>query len=273
MGSCLSIGITETPAFGRQNRDNTKMYSSIDENLYRLTIVRVNIMPVSEGDFIKINYTGRVGETVFDTTDEEVAKEQGIHNPRAEYGPITIRVGSNHVILVLEEAVQGKEVGEEGEIEVSPEKAFGPHDETLVSSVSVSQFKDKPHIGSRVEIDNREGVVVRIIGRRALVDFNHPLAGKTPSYTYKIEEKVEGAEEQIRGLIRLYAGRNDVEVAIDDGRAEMQLPPGITYDRRWMLWRGRIIHETFQYIKDVNEIVLKETFKRPAETAEAEKAE
>jgi FKBP-type peptidyl-prolyl cis-trans isomerase SlyD len=249
------------------------MYSSIDENLYRLTNVGVNSMPVSEGDFIKISYTGRVGETVFDTTDEEVAKERGIHNPRAEYGPITIRVGSNHVILGLEEAVQGREVGEEGDIEVPAEKAFGPRDESLVSSVSVSQFKEKPHVGSRVEIDNREGVVARIIGRRALVDFNHPFAGKTLFYSFKIEEKVEDIQEQISGLIRLYSGRNDVEVTINDGTVEMLLPPGITYDRRWMLWRGRIIHETFQYIKDVNEIILKETFKRPAEAGEAEKAE
>ncbi len=38
---------------------------------------------------------------------------------------------------------------------------------------------------------------------------------------------------------------------------------GINYDRRWLLWRGRILHEGFELVNGINEIVLVETFKKP----------
>ncbi len=182
-------------------------------------------MAIEEGNFVKLTYTGRVGDNVFDTTSEEIAKEEGMYNPQAEYGPVTIRVGSHHVIIGLEEALIGKEVGDEGEVDVPAEKAFGEHDKTAVRSIQTSQFREKPKVGMRIEVENREGVVVNVIGKRALVDFNHPLAGKTLTYQYKIEEKVEDATEQIRGLIKLYTGRTDLEFSITDGTAEFLLPP------------------------------------------------
>ncbi|MHC1575565.1 MAG: FKBP-type peptidyl-prolyl cis-trans isomerase, partial [Candidatus Methanogasteraceae archaeon] len=38
-------------------------------------------MTIEQGDFIRINYTGRSDDgTVFDTTEEEVAKEHEIHD-------------------------------------------------------------------------------------------------------------------------------------------------------------------------------------------------
>jgi FKBP-type peptidyl-prolyl cis-trans isomerase SlyD len=220
-------------------------------------------MGIQEGDFISLKYTGRVGDNIFDTTDEEVAKEEGLHNPRAEYGPVTIRLGSHHVILGLEEALVGKEVGDEGEIEVPPEKAFGEHDDSLMRSVPVTQFREKPRIGTRVELESREGTVINIIGRRAVVDFNHALAGKTLAYDYKILEKVDDPVEQVSGLIRLYAGRSDIGVAFIDGTVELTLPAAITYDRRWMVWRGTLIREVFEYYPRINDIVMKETFTRP----------
>jgi FKBP-type peptidyl-prolyl cis-trans isomerase SlyD len=55
---------------------------------------------------------------------------------------------------------------------------------------------------------------------------------------------------------------------MDDGKATLDLPAGITYDRRWLLWRGRIIHEGFELIKGISEIVLVESFKRPEKKEE-----
>jgi FKBP-type peptidyl-prolyl cis-trans isomerase SlyD len=54
-----------------------------------------------------------------------------------------------------------------------------------------------------------------------------------------------------------------LEIVIDNGRATVTLFPGLNYDRRWLLWRSRIIHEGFELIKDLSEIILVETFKRP----------
>ena len=220
-------------------------------------------MPVTEGSFVRLSYTGRMGERVFDTTDETVAKEEGLHNPQAVYGPVLVRVGNRHVVMGLDDAIVGKEAGDEGTVEVPPEKAFGPHDETRVESVSLSQFKEKPGIGQTVEIENREGVVTTILGRRAVVDFNHPFAGKTVTYSFRIEEVVESQPDQISGLIKLYTQR-DMEVSVEDGVVTIRLPPAVMYDRRWLLWRSRVIQEIFEFYPDVGEIVLLESFKRQA---------
>jgi FKBP-type peptidyl-prolyl cis-trans isomerase SlyD len=219
-------------------------------------------MPVQEGSFIRLSYTGRIGERVFDTTDEAVAKEAGIHNPQAVYGPVLVRVGNRHVVVGLDDALIGKELGDEGTVEVQPEKAFGVHDGTRVESVSLAKFTEKPKIGQTVEVENREGTVANIIGRRVVVDFNHPLAGKTVTYSFRVEEIVDSRPEQIRGLIQLYTQRT-MEVSVGDGVVTIHLPPAIMYDRRWLLWRSRVVQEVFDFYPEIGEVVLLESFKRP----------
>lgn len=225
-------------------------------------------MTVQEGDFVKISYTGMVDEEIFDTTVEEKAKEGGIYNPQKTYDPIVVRVGSMHVIAGLDEALAGKEIGDEGEVEIPADKAYGPRDEALVRSAPVKGFEEKPTVGTRVSSEGREGVVVNIIGKRAVIDFNHPLAGKTLHYTFKIEGSVEDTADRVKALIALFSGR-DMDVEIEGGVLTIMLPPGISYDRRWMMGRGMTVHQIFEYIDDVNEIVLKEVFKRPAKPEEA----
>ena len=252
----------ETQACGGEVRE---AYQNPQRNLQS----KENGMALQEGDVIKLMYTGRVGENIFDTTDEENAKEEGIYNPQAEYGPVTVRLGSHHIIIGLEDELIGKEVGDEGEVDVQPEKAFGAHEDQHVKSVPVNQFRDKPKPGMRIEVEGREGMVTDVIGRRAVVDFNHPLAGKTLSYSYSIIEKVEDPVEQIKGLIKLFSGRTDIEITIADGTAELALPPAIIYDRRWMVWRGTLLRELFENYPDIENVVMKETFPRPAKPEEA----
>lgn len=220
-------------------------------------------MAIKDGDFIRLSYTGTVNGNVFDTTDGEEAKKAGIHSPNALYGPVTICVGQKHVITGLDEDLVGKKAGAEGSVTVAPEKAFGERDPKKIQSYPKNKFSQKPVRGMPVKIDDQgEGTVVDVIGSRVIVDFNAPLAGQTLTYTYKIEGKVEEPLEQLKGLVRLYAGR-EIEIAMDGSKATLDLPAGITYDRRWLLWRGRIIHEGFELIKGISEIILVESFKKP----------
>ncbi len=225
-------------------------------------------MAIKEGDFIRLSYTGSTAGRIFDTTDEDEAKKAGIHSPQAVYGPVTVCVGSRHVIVGLDEDLVGKKVGYKGRITVPPEKAFGERDPKRVQSFPKNKFKEKPVRGQTLRVDEMgEGTVVDVIGSRVILDFNAPLAGMTLDYEYSIEEKVEEPLDQFNGLVRLYAGR-DIGTAFADGKVTVTLPPGITYDRRWLLWRGRIIHEGFEQIKEISEISLVETFKRPEKKEE-----
>jgi FKBP-type peptidyl-prolyl cis-trans isomerase SlyD len=95
------------------------------------------------------------------------------------------------------------------------------------------------------------------------VDFNHPLAGKTATYSFRVEGIVESQPEQIQGLIQLYTQRS-MEVTVEAGVVTIHLPPAIMYDRRWLLWRSRVVQEIFEFYPEIGEIVLLESFKRQA---------
>ena len=70
---------------------------------------------VKKHDFVEIEYTGRIKEdgTIFDTTEEKVAKENGVYNKNADYSPAVICVGENNILKNLEEQMIGKETGKE----------------------------------------------------------------------------------------------------------------------------------------------------------------
>ncbi len=45
-------------------------------------------MPIQKGDFIRLSFTGRLADgSVFDTTDEKVAKESGIYEEEKNTAP------------------------------------------------------------------------------------------------------------------------------------------------------------------------------------------
>jgi len=224
-------------------------------------------MAIKSGDFIKLNYTGMVDGVVFDTTDAEKAKEADIYHEEKAYEPIVIRIGAAHVIPGLDEALEGAEIGKDGEVEIEAEKAYGLSDESLIKSAPTKNFNEKPVLGARVQADGREGVVVNVVGKRAVVDFNHPLAGKALKYSFNVESIVENPKEQAKAIIKLFSGRA-MELSIKKGDLTIDLPAGINYDKNWNMGRGMAVYQIFQYIESVQNVILKETFKRPEEAAE-----
>ncbi|MCQ1534847.1 peptidylprolyl isomerase [Methanosarcina sp. KYL-1] len=206
-------------------------------------------MAIQKGDFIKLNYTGKfVDGKVFDTTDEELAKKEEIFSPRGLYGGDVIIVGAGHTIDGLDEDLEGKEAGYTGNVEIPPEKAFGPSNPKLIETVSVTKFEDrKVYPGMGVEIDGKRGVVTRVIGRRATVDFNSPLAGQVVNYEYTIEKVLEGDVEKVQGLLALYTGLREMEVEIEDGVVKIGIPTGLTFNQRWLMAKNRVATELFKY--------------------------
>jgi len=87
---------------------------------------------------VTVNYIGRLEDgRVFDTTMREVA-ESPLY-PKAEvfeekpvYRPLKFRIGSGEVIKGFEEAVIGMREGEEREVVIPAEKAYGERREDLV---------------------------------------------------------------------------------------------------------------------------------------------
>ena len=160
---------------------------------------------LEEGDFVEIDYTARTVEDdrLVDTTDAEVAEEAEVEADQ-EFGPRTIVLGEGHVFPSVEDDIVGTEIGDTGSVVVPASEAFGEYDDEEVRTVSKDKIpEDDQYPGANVRIEGDEGFVETIIGGRARVDFNHPLAGDDIEYEWEVVDTVDDREEQASGLIEM----------------------------------------------------------------------
>ncbi len=165
------------------------------------------------GDVIRLAYTARTVEDghLVDTTDAEVAEEEGVGEDQ-EFAPRVIVLGEGHIFETVEEAIIGGEAGDTGDVVVPAAEAFGEYDDDEVRTVSADKIpEDDRRPGAQVQIDGQQGMVETIIGGRARVDFNHPLAGEDVEYEYEVVEEVEDREEIAQGLLSMFL---DVDLEI-----------------------------------------------------------
>ncbi len=188
---------------------------------------------VKEKDFIEIDYTGKlVDGTVFDTTLEQVAKDNNIHSPQSKYSPAIICIGEQQILPGLDQELEGKEVGKEYTVTLPPEKAFGKRDIKKMKIVPASNFKEhqiQPQPGLQVDVDGEMGIITRVSGGRIIVNFNHPLSGKTVEYTFKINRKIEGNKEKIAAFLSmtLKIPQDKIEIEVDGEKAVVKLPANL----------------------------------------------
>jgi FKBP-type peptidyl-prolyl cis-trans isomerase SlyD len=175
---------------------------------------------MEDGELVKIDYVGKTPDgEIFDLSNEERAKEEGVYNERMNYSPVPVLIGAGYVIEGLEEAVKDMEVGEEREIEVESEKAYGSRDSDNIQTYPEKEFKKQDvnvRPGDRVMVGDRQGRILSKGSGRVRVDFNHPLSGKDLEYEVEVLEKVEGDEEKAREIFRYRLGHGDISFE-DDG--------------------------------------------------------
>jgi len=217
-------------------------------------------MTIQNGDFIRVSYTGKNDDRIFDTTDEEIAKANNIYNEKGKYGGDVIIVGAGHTVAGLDEDFIGKDAGYTGSVTVPPEKAFGVRNPELIETIPITKFEQRPQMGMPVQVDGRQGIVIRAIGRMAQVDFNRFLAGQTITYDYEIKEKIEDNEGKVKGLLGLYIGK-EFSIEINDQKATVEIEPELTYNQRWLMSKRQIAKEIIDNT-DINEVVYLERYNK-----------
>ena len=163
-------------------------------------------MPFKESDFILIDYVAKVKETgeLIDTSKAEIAKEHKKFSEEKIYEPLLVIIGEHRVVEGLEEELKKMDVGEEKTLEIPPEKAYGKRDPSKVKLLPLREFTRKgiiPKVGEVVEINGMLATIRNITGGRVIVDFNHPLAGKTLIYEVKIVRRIDDPLEKIKYLL------------------------------------------------------------------------
>lgn len=235
---------------------------------------------MEKGDIIRWEYEAWAvngEETLIDTTKEDLAKEHGIHDPNAKYGPMVSIVGAGRLIKGIEEELLKAEVGKDYEVTIPPEKAYGERDPKLVKIHSYRELarqKIEPEIGKEVIINNRRGRIVTVTPGRVVIDFNHPLAGKTLRYKFKIVEKVEGEKEKIRAILEMDYGKDLEKFSINVGEEEIiiQLPDLCKYDSAWSMAKYVVVGDIRNYVANKN-VKLVEFYPKKEEKKEEEKKE
>ncbi|MDT7887445.1 MAG: FKBP-type peptidyl-prolyl cis-trans isomerase [Desulfurococcales archaeon] len=229
-------------------------------------------MPLKERDFVLVEYTVRVKDTgeVIETTSEEVAKNSGIYREGEVYGPKLMIVGEGRYVKGFEEAVASSEVGEERTIEVEPGKAYGDRDPNRVKILSLRELAKLnivPEPGKAIEIGGSVGIVKSISGGRVVVDFNHPLSGKTLVFTYKVIRKLEDPVEKIKHLMlrrsrRLSAEKLVVRISQDMFRVEIETPEEVILAEDLQLFKKAVSDDIFKYFPEIKHVVFIDNFFR-----------
>jgi len=188
---------------------------------------------INKKDFIEIEYTGRLQDNniLFDTTDKALAEKENLHNPKMEYGPITICVGEHHILKGIDDFIIGKEIGKEYALALDPENAFGKKNPKLLKIIPASIFKKQkinPMPGLSVNIDGVYGIIKTVTGGRTIVDFNHPLAGRGIIYTLKVKRIVSDTKEKAHSLLKMLFNVNNIELKVENDNLEIEvnkIPP------------------------------------------------
>jgi FKBP-type peptidyl-prolyl cis-trans isomerase 2 len=165
-------------------------------------------MAIADGDFVEIDYTGTITDekAVFDTTSEDIAKKNGLYAQGTVYVPVKICVGKNHIVAGIDKHLVGKDVGETYTLTVLPEEGFGQKNPKYIQLVGTDKFRKQrinPQPGLRVNIDGLVGTVKTVSGGRTVVDFNHPLSGRTLSYEVSVKRVVTDVAEQVEAMLTL----------------------------------------------------------------------
>jgi FKBP-type peptidyl-prolyl cis-trans isomerase SlyD len=242
---------------------------------------------LQRGDFIRLDYTARTveGGDIVDTTDPEVAEEEGLDEEEREFEPRTIVLGEGHIFENVEEELVGEEVGHSGSTTIPAAEAFGEGDPDEIKTVSADKIpEDERYPGAHVNVDGEHGHVETIIGGRARVDFNHPLAGEDIEYDYEIVGEVEDRVEQAQGLISMYIDADldmwietdEVEeetvVESDDEDAEpetetetveketlyIESTPQLAMNQQWMFQKQQIAQNVMDQL-GLDRVIIQET--------------
>lgn len=161
---------------------------------------------VQEWDTIWVNYVWALQEdwSVFDTSLEDIAKANDIHNPMRPYEPLTFTVWAKQMIPWFDAWVVWMKLWEKKEIKIPAAEWYGERTDEAIQDIPKQVFTDawtEPVVGEQYNFWIAPGTVLEIWDETVKLDFNHFLAWKDLMFEVTIEEitkptiEEEGTEE------------------------------------------------------------------------------
>jgi FKBP-type peptidyl-prolyl cis-trans isomerase 2 len=138
-------------------------------------------MVVEKGDKVKVDYTGSLDDgTVFDSSEGKT--------------PLEFEAGTGKVIKGFDEAVLGMKEKEEKTVKIKSEDAYGVRNPQLTQTVPKDKLPPqelKPGMMLLLKSPDGQSIPAKIAEVNddgAVIDLNHPLAGKDLKFKIKVVE-------------------------------------------------------------------------------------
>ncbi|HEX5393517.1 MAG TPA: peptidylprolyl isomerase [Rhodocyclaceae bacterium] len=142
------------------------------------------------------------------TLSYSVTDAQGALVDEGKEPLIYLHGGYDGIFPLLEERLQGKNVGEKLEVRLEPDDAFGDYDAELVMIEPRNLFPDNIEVGMQFERGTDDGdddelyTITDIADDKVVVDGNHPLAGMALNFVCTIADvRPATAEELAHGHV------------------------------------------------------------------------
>ncbi len=141
--------------------------------------VKAHSMEVSTGKQVSIEYTLAL-------------EDKTVINSNIGAEPLTFIQGSHIIIPGLENALDGMRIGASKQVTVTPEDAYGPVNKDAVSEIEKAQIpEDSIKVGAVLQGQSPDGrvIIARVVEIKeetVMLDYNHPLAGKTLNFDVRV---------------------------------------------------------------------------------------
>ncbi len=135
---------------------------------------------IQNGNTVDVHYTGK--HTTGEVFDSSVGK-----------APLQFVIGSGQIIPGFENAVIGKNVGDKVTVNIPASEAYGELREDLIVKVPNEQLPGPVEVGMSLQAQAENGMPINVIVKEvnedhAVIDGNHPLAGKKLFFDLEVVE-------------------------------------------------------------------------------------
>ena len=239
---------------------------------------------MEKGSIIELDFDLWLVENneLYETTNEELAKEHDIYNEEVTYKPISTIVGAEKLIKGLDDALLKAKKDKDYELEIPPEEGYGERDPKLVELHSkrevlrLPEFRKgdiSPQVGMQITLKNRIGTITAITAGRIRLDFNNRLAGRTLKYKYKIIKVADKPEEKAHTILQMHFNKpGDFGIKINKDEAEIVLPDVCKYDLGWFQTKYRVVSDLRDFA-GINTVKFLEVYVKKKEDEEKKEGE
>ena len=139
----------------------------------------------------------------------ELEVEGAIVDRAGSEKPLEYIHGTGMLLPRFEEEVEGKSEGDSFEFTLSAEEGYGTYDDRFKVSLPKSTFEVDGKLMEELLVVGRtlpmlnsagqvvQGTVAEVTPETVVMDFNHPMAGKTLHFTGKVEKVREASEKEL----------------------------------------------------------------------------